>query len=251
VLEVDLNRYLAPPKSWIVPLIRPKNPVSHTANVLNFNAEWRASGDRLTFETSPPTGWRPISTPAAPPACPRWRSTSFRAWSITAGWGSGCCSSETDVVMCPLPLFHVFAAYPILMSMIASGAHVVFPTPAGYRGEGVFDNLLEADRTLEGTYLITVPTALAALMQRPVMPMSPACERVFGVCPLPVELYNRFEKATGVEIVEGYGLTECTCLVSVNPPEGDEEDRVGRHALPHTHVRILQKTKDGFANARG
>ena len=28
VIEVDLNRYLTPPKSWIVPLIRPKNPVS-------------------------------------------------------------------------------------------------------------------------------------------------------------------------------------------------------------------------------
>ena len=36
VLEVDLLRYLTPPKSWIVPLIRPKNPVSHKARVLDF-----------------------------------------------------------------------------------------------------------------------------------------------------------------------------------------------------------------------
>ena len=26
VLEIDLNTYLSPPKSWIVPLVRPKNP---------------------------------------------------------------------------------------------------------------------------------------------------------------------------------------------------------------------------------
>jgi fatty-acyl-CoA synthase len=57
------------------------------------------------------------------------------------GWlGATLLFKPTDVVICPLPLFHVFACYPILMSMIASGAHVVFPTPQGYRGEGVFDN---------------------------------------------------------------------------------------------------------------
>jgi len=28
----------------------------------------------------------------------------------------------------------------VLMGAVFSGAHLVFPTPAGYRGEGVFDN---------------------------------------------------------------------------------------------------------------
>ena len=83
------------------------------------------------------------------------------------GWlGQRLLFNEQDTVMCPLPLFHVFAAYPVLMSMIASGAHVVFPTPAGYRGEGVFDNLWKLIERYRCTYLITVPTALAALMQR-------------------------------------------------------------------------------------
>jgi fatty-acyl-CoA synthase len=42
-----------------------------------------------------------------------------------------------------------------------------------------------------------------------------------------------------VQIIEGYGLTECTCLVSVNPPEGAK--KIGSVGLPfpHTHVRIL------------
>jgi len=54
VLEVDLVRYLAPPKSWIVPLIRPKNPGAHTANVLNFSAELaKHPADRLTFADTP------------------------------------------------------------------------------------------------------------------------------------------------------------------------------------------------------
>jgi len=39
VLEVDLCRYLKPPLSWIVPLIRPKVADRHGARVLSFNAE--------------------------------------------------------------------------------------------------------------------------------------------------------------------------------------------------------------------
>jgi acyl-CoA synthetase (AMP-forming)/AMP-acid ligase II len=59
-------------------------------------------------------------------------------------------------------------------------------------------------------------------------------------------LYNRFKKETGIEIIEGYGLTECTCLVSINPPEGVK--KIGSVGLPfpYTHVRILQKTPEGF-----
>ena len=77
------------------------------------------------------------------------------------GWlGATLLFKPTDVVICPLPLFHVFACYPILMSMIGSGAHVVFPTPQGYRGEGVFDNFWKLIERYKVTYMITVPTAL-------------------------------------------------------------------------------------------
>ena len=38
VLEVDLRRYLAPPLSWLIPLLRPKLDLGHNARVLDFNA---------------------------------------------------------------------------------------------------------------------------------------------------------------------------------------------------------------------
>ncbi len=51
--------------------------------------------------------------------------------------------------------------------------------------------------------------------------MSPRVKTAFsGSAPMPLELFKRFEEATGVTIVEGYGLTEATCLVSVNPWTG-------------------------------
>ena len=54
-------------------------------------------------------------------------------------------------------LFHVFACHVILMAMISSGAHVVFPTPQGYRGDGVFDNFWKLIERWKITFVITVP----------------------------------------------------------------------------------------------
>lgn len=241
VLEVDLLRYLTPPKRWIVPLIRPKNPVTHSARVLDFNAATGqqnatldfpdSTGDRVAayFHTGGTTGM---------PKVARHRYSGM----IYNGWlGHKLLFAEGDTVICPLPLFHVFAVYAVLMSMIASGAHVVFPTPAGYRGEGVFDNFWKLIERWRITFIITVPTAISALMQRPVDADLSSLKVAFsGSAPLPVELFRRFETATGVTIVEGYGLTEATCLVSCNPPEGDRKIGSVGIPFPHTDVKIIR-----------
>src|SRR5690606_11108491 len=232
VLEVDLLTYLTGLKKLIVPLVRPKNPASHHAVVKNFHAEMaRQPADRLTFDDPKEDRVAAYFHTGGTTGMPKVAQHKVSGM-VYNGWlGQRLLFKPDDVVMCPLPLFHVFAAYPVLMSMIASGAHVVFPTPQGYRGEGVFDNLWKLIERWRCTYLITVPTALAALMQRPVNADISSLRNAFsGSAPLPVELYNRFKKETGVETVEGYGLTECTCLVAVNPPGGTK--KIGSVGLP-------------------
>ena len=241
VLEVDLVPYLSGLKKVIVPLIRPKNPVQHTANIKDFRAEMAGMpADKLTFtdhHNDRVTAYFHTGGTTGMPKVAQHKASGM----IYNGWlGSTLLFRPADVVLCPLPLFHVFACYPILMSMIGSGAHVVFPTPQGYRGEGVFDNLWKLIERYRVTYLITVPTALAALMQRPVNADISSLKNAFsGSSPLPVELYNRFKKETGIEIVEGYGLTEATCLVSVNPPDGIKKIGSVGFMFPYTQVRIL------------
>ena len=248
VLEVDLNRYLTPPKSWIVPLVRPKNPVSHQAKVMNLNAEAaKLPGDRLMFEDVQQDRVAAYFHTGGTTGMPKVAQHKYSGM-IYNGWlGGRLLFDETDVMICPLPLFHVFAAYPILMSAIASGAHVVFPTPAGYRGDGVFDNFWKLVERWRVTFLITVPTAISALMQRPVdADISSLKTALSGSAPLPIELYNRFKAATGVEIAEGYGLTEATCLVSVNPVDGVKKVGSVGLLMPYTHVRILRKRDGAF-----
>lgn len=246
VLEVDLARYLGPPKSLIVRLIRPKTPVRHGAQVLSFHDELARQPERLAFADPEVDRVAAFFHTGGTTGMPKVAQHKVSGM-IYNGWcGHKLLFQPTDTVMCPLPLFHVFAAYPILMSMIASGAQVVYPTPAGYRGEGVFDNLWKLIERWRCTYLVTVPTALAALMQRPIDADVSSLRGAFsGSAPLPVELFNRFEAATGVQIVEGYGLTECTCLVSVNPPDGAK--KIGSVGLPfpHTHIRILHSNGNG------
>jgi fatty-acyl-CoA synthase len=241
VLEVDLVRYLSGLKKVIVPWIRPKNPISHTANVKDFRAETvRMPADKLNFTDRTEDHVAAYFHTGGTTGMPKVAQHKFSGM-VYNGWlGSTLLFKPTDVVICPLPMFHVFACYPILMSMIGSGAHVVFPTPQGYRGEGVFDNFWKLVERYKVTYMITVPTALAALMQRPVNADISSLRSAFsGSSPLPIELYNRFKKETGIDIIEGYGLTEATCLVSINPPDG--EKKVGSVGLPfpYCHVRIL------------
>lgn len=247
VIEIDLNRHLRGVKRFIVPLIRPKVRVKHHATVLDFEAATSArTHTSLDFDDPKQDRVAAYFHTGGTTGTPKVAQHKYSGM-IYNGWlGGTLLFDETDVLMCPLPMFHVFAAYPVLMSCIASGAHVVMPTPAGYRGDGVFDNFWKLIERWHATFLITVPTAIAALMQRPVdADVSSLKTAISGSAPLPVELYNRFKAATGVEISEGYGLTEATCLVSCNPVDGLKKVGSVGIPLPHTHVRILHHDDAG------
>jgi fatty-acyl-CoA synthase/long-chain acyl-CoA synthetase len=66
-----------------------------------------------------------------------------------------------------------------------------------------------------------------------------------GSAPMPVELFKRFETATGIKVIEGYGLTEATCLVSCNPPGGKKKIGSVGVPFPYTDVRIIKETPYG------
>ncbi|MDF6730099.1 AMP-binding protein, partial [Escherichia coli] len=76
-----------------------------------------------------------------------------------------------------------------------------------------------------------VPTLYASLLQVPVGERD-VRSLEYGLCgaaPMPVEVFRRFQEQTGIKILEGYGLTEATCVSSVNPPMG--ERRLGSIGL--------------------
>lgn len=250
ILQVDLAPYLSNPKRTLVKLMRPRVRRRHKAKVLDYEAEASArKHTRLEFEDVQQDRVAAYFHTGGTTGTPRVAQHRYSGM-IYNGWvGSNLLFTDQHVLMCPLPLFHVFAAYPILMSCLGSGAHMVMPTPAGYRGDGVFDNFWKLIERWQASFLITVPTAIAALMQRPVnADVSSLQMAISGSAPLPIELYTRFRDATGVEIAEGYGLTEATCLVSCNPISGRKKNGSVGLAFPYTSVRILKPGEGGFVD---
>jgi long-chain acyl-CoA synthetase len=62
----------------------------------------------------------------------------------------------------------------------------------------------------------------------------------FGICgaaPMPVETFKEFERTFGIPIVEGYGLTEATCVSTLNPIRGLR--KVGSIGLPCAGQEVL------------
>jgi len=247
IVEIDLNRYLTGVKRLIVPFIRPKNPAHHTARIVHYASEMAKQPDqRLTFDQTKADRVCAYFHTGGTTGTPKVAQHRFSGLQYNGWVAAELLIDHTDVTICPLPMFHVFAAYPVMMAAVHSGSHVVFPTPQGYRGDGVFDNFWKLVERWQASFVITVPTALAALMQRPVNANISSLRNGFsGSAALPVEIFKRFEQATGVAIVEGYGLTEATCLVSANPADGVK--KIGSVGLPfpYTDVKILHCAADG------
>jgi acyl-coenzyme A synthetase/AMP-(fatty) acid ligase len=249
VLEVDLNRHLSPPKSWIVPLIRPKNPARHKARILPFGAACaHQPADHLTFADSTGDRVAAFFHTGGTTGMPKVAQHKYSGM-IYNGWLGGTLlfdeGRRDDLPLAPVSRLCRLSHADVLHRCRARTWFM--PTPQGYRGEGVFDNFWKLIERWQVTFLITVPTAIAALMQRPVnADVSSLKTAISGSAPLPIELYNRFKAATGVEIAEGYGLTEATCLVSpATRSTGRKRSARSACPCPIRHVRILHSDSAG------
>ena len=246
VVEIDLLRYLTGIKRLIVPLLRPKMTVGHKARIVRFEREIDCQPAVLEFADSGADRIAALFHTGGTTGLPKLVRHRYSGMIYNSWVASRLLFTERDVQLCPLPMFHVFAAIVSLGASLSSGAHIVFPTPQGYRGEGVFRNFWKLVERYRATFMITVPTAVSVLMQREVDADISSLKLAFcGSAPLPTELYRRFETAAGVTICEGYGLTEATCLVSCNPPDGEKKIGSVGIPFPYTDVKILRDGPDG------
>ncbi|QDL90650.1 acyl-CoA synthetase [Paroceanicella profunda] len=254
ILEVDLAPYLELPTRWLLPLLRPA-PVDTGSREsgperLDFATELDLQSTTLGFAEAEDDAVRAIFHTGGTTGEPKL--TLHRpSGMLYNGWcGKELLFSEQDVILCPLPLFHVFAVYPVLMGGLFSGAHMVLPTPQGYRGKGVMENFWQIVARWQADFLITVPTAVSALMQQRVdADVSSLRYAICGSAPLPLELLRRFEAACGIRVLEGYGMTEATCLVACNPAFGDR--RAGSVGLPMPYTQISVRNFDAEGTERG
>lgn len=167
------------------------------------------------------------------------------AWSAAQFLGDEI--GQDTVVFCGLPLFHVNGVLVTGLLPFSKGAHVILGTPHGYRGEGVVKRFWEIVAHHRINFFSGVPTLYASLLQVPLGPHDLGSLR-YGLCgaaPLSVEVFRNFQQHTGLKILEGYGLTEATCISSINPPQG--ERRIGSIGLriPCQAMKTVVLGEDG------
>ena len=167
------------------------------------------------------------------------------AWSAAQFLGEGV--GEGKNIFCGLPLFHVNAVLVTGLLPFSKGAHVVLGTPQGYRGDGVVSDFWEIVEHHRINFFSGVPTLYSALLQNPIgqHEISSLEYGLCGAAPLPREVFRKFQDNTGLKILEGYGLTEGTCVSSVNPPLGDR--RLGSIGLrvPGQQMKAVILKDDG------
>jgi len=127
------------------------------------------------------------------------------------------------VIFCGLPLFHVNGVLVTGLLPFSRGAHVILGTPQGYRGPGVVPRFWEIIEHHRINFFAGVPTLYTALLQVPIgsRDVSSLEYGLCGAAPMPTEVFRAFEERTNLRILEGYGLTEATCVTSTNPPLGE------------------------------
>ena len=146
--------------------------------------------------------------------------------------------AATDRILGVLPFFHVFANATVLNRTVQNGGEIVM-LPRFNAG----DALAAINRT-KVTSMPGVPTMYQALLDHPDFAKTNfgslrAC--ISGGAPLAGELKARFEKASGAVVIEGYGLTESSGVISCNPYEGlNKLGSIGQ-PVPGTRVKLVDK----------
>ena len=120
-------------------------------------------------------------------------------------------------IVCVLPFFHVFAMTAGQNFSVAIGTEMTLVP----RFE--LEPVLKTIANKKATLFLGVPTIFTAINSSPkVGNYDLSCLKycISGGAPLPVEVKEKFEKITGCYLAEGYGLTESSPLVAVNPIDG-------------------------------
>ncbi|MDP6940638.1 MAG: long-chain fatty acid--CoA ligase [Planctomycetota bacterium] len=169
------------------------------------------------------------------------RNISFNVQQVRP-WFTGVQEGEEVLLSC-LPYFHIFGLTVCMNWPISAGAcMVLMPNPRDI--PMMVKNITKQKVTL----FPALPALFNAVNQYPGIEnqdMSSVKYCFSGSAPLPEDVQRRFESMTGAIIVEGFGLTETSPVLTVNPLQGNR--KIGHIGIPvpSTEVKIVDP-EDGL-----
>ena len=158
-------------------------------------------------------------------------------WVTAACWAPIAGLNENDYVLNALPLYHSYALNLAVLSIVATGASEYLMEH--FSTSHLFDLLQEQRFTL----LPGVPTVFHYLLERgrqdklDGLGAMRLCISAGAI--LPGTLNQEFEAWSGIKLLDGYGITETSTMVTLNWPEGTRVPGSCGLPLPGLQVRIV------------
>jgi len=141
-----------------------------------------------------------------------------------------------EVLVAPLPLYHIFACLACMLLGIRGGANVLLiPNPRDIPG---FVRELRRHRFTLFMGLNTLFNALCRNEEFHKLDFSSLKLTVSGGMALTSDTAEKWLQVTGNRIVEGYGLTETSPVVALNPVDAPRVGSIGK-PLEDTEVRLV------------
>jgi long-chain acyl-CoA synthetase len=138
-------------------------------------------------------------------------------------------------ILAILPFFHVFAMTGVMNLGIAKASEIIIMP------RFALDDALKLIDKTKPTIMPGVPTLFNAIMNHPRLKnydLSSLKFCISGGAPLPIEVKTQFQKLTDCKLVEGYGLSEASPVVTCNPFEGPVKPGSIGLPLPGTIVSL-------------
>ena len=142
---------------------------------------------------------------------------------------------QGQTMLLALPVYHVFGLFASVIAL-RHGVHIVLvPSPRP------LSNLKKSFEKFRPDIFPGVNTLFAKLMEEPWFQQNPPklSLTISGAAALDPVIGKRWREMTSAQIIEGYGMTEATTLLTINPPDARERPGTAGLPLPGTEIRIL------------
>ncbi|WP_170783418.1 AMP-binding protein [Ruegeria lacuscaerulensis] len=144
-----------------------------------------------------------------------------------------------EVVVTPLPLYHIFALMVNMITYSSIGAtNYLVANPRDP------EQLISAYRDSGFTVSTAVNTLIAGLAAHPGLKdidFSNYRAMIGGGAPVQEAVSNRWKEVTGHHVLEGYGMSETSPVLTLNPMGQEEFSAAVGYALPSTDIIFLDE----------
>jgi long-chain acyl-CoA synthetase len=145
---------------------------------------------------------------------------------------------EADRFAVLLPLFHSYMlTVGMLLPLIVGGSIVLIKSlnPPRAALQEIFQR--------KTTVLPAIPQFYRSMVNAPIQPPVPLRYCICGAAPLPAQVLKEFEEKFHIPLIEGYGLSEASPVMTKNPLDGRR--KAGSIGLPIPHVEVSIQDESG------